>query len=93
MLLHSLRQDVLSANLELVSRGLVLYSFGNASGISRQEGLVVIKPSGVPYERLTPESMVVVDLDANAHRNPEYRKINPQMALPALVDELLSPPG
>jgi L-ribulose-5-phosphate 4-epimerase len=63
MLLESLRQQVLEANLELVRRGLVLYTFGNASGISRSDGLVVIKPSGVPYEDLKPEHMVVTDLD------------------------------
>jgi L-ribulose-5-phosphate 4-epimerase len=63
MLLPELREQVLQANLELVRRGLVLYSFGNASGISRSEGLVTIKPSGVPYEELTPEHLVVTDLD------------------------------
>jgi L-ribulose-5-phosphate 4-epimerase len=63
MLLPELREQVLQANLELVRRGLVLYSFGNASGISRSEGLVAIKPSGVPYEELTPEHLVVTDLD------------------------------
>jgi L-ribulose-5-phosphate 4-epimerase len=63
MLLESLRCEVLEANLELVRRGLVIYTFGNASGISRGEGLVVIKPSGVPYEQLGPAHMVVTDLD------------------------------
>lgn len=63
MLLRSLRQEVLEANRELVSMGLVLYTFGNASGISRKDGLVAIKPSGVPYESLTPEQIAVVDLD------------------------------
>ena len=62
MLLAALREEVLAANLELVKRGLVLYTFGNVSGIARQEGLVAIKPSGVPYEELTPEHMVVTDL-------------------------------
>lgn len=62
MLLKSLREEVLEANLELVRRGLVLYTFGNASGISRGEGLVAIKPSGVPYEQLTPAHMVVTNL-------------------------------
>lgn len=60
--LARLRRDVLEANLELVRRGLVLYTFGNASGIAREEGLVVIKPSGVPYDQLKPEHMVVTDL-------------------------------
>jgi L-ribulose-5-phosphate 4-epimerase len=62
MLLKSLREEVLEANLELVRRGLVLYTFGNASGISRSDGLVAIKPSGVPYEELKPEHMVVTNL-------------------------------
>jgi L-ribulose-5-phosphate 4-epimerase len=62
MLLAELREQVLHANLELVRRGLVLYTFGNASGISRQEGLVAIKPSGVPYEALKPQDLVVTDL-------------------------------
>jgi L-ribulose-5-phosphate 4-epimerase len=47
----------------LVRRGLVLYTFGNASGLSREQGLVAIKPSGVPYEKMTPADMVIVDLD------------------------------
>jgi len=63
MLLQNLRAEVLDANLELVRRGLVLYTFGNASGISRADGLVAIKPSGVPYEDLTPAHMVVTTLD------------------------------
>jgi L-ribulose-5-phosphate 4-epimerase len=63
MRLKTLREEVLEANLELVRRGLVLYTFGNASGISREEGLVVIKPSGVPYETMKPEDLVVVDLN------------------------------
>jgi L-ribulose-5-phosphate 4-epimerase len=63
MLLQTLREEVLEANLELVKRGLVLYTFGNASGVDRQQGLVVIKPSGVDYDDLKPEHMVVTDLD------------------------------
>lgn len=63
MLLEALRNEVLAANLELVRRGLVLYTFGNASGIARAEGLVVIKPSGVPYESMTPADLVITDLE------------------------------
>ena len=63
MLLERLREEVLEANLELVRRGLVLYTFGNASGVDREQGLVVIKPSGVDYDDLKPEMMVVTDLD------------------------------
>jgi L-ribulose-5-phosphate 4-epimerase len=63
MLLKSLREEVLDANLGLVRQGLVLYTFGNASGISRDESLIAIKPSGVPYERLKPEDIVITDMD------------------------------
>jgi L-ribulose-5-phosphate 4-epimerase len=62
MLLEELRVEVLQANLELVRAGLVLYTFGNASGISREEGLVAIKPSGVPYETMQPADIVIVDM-------------------------------
>lgn len=62
MLLPRLREEVLEANLELVRRGLVLYTFGNASAISRPDGLVVIKPSGIPYEGMKPADLVVTDL-------------------------------
>lgn len=62
MLLEQLRREVLDANLELVRRDLVLYTFGNASGIDRSVGLVVIKPSGVSYDELKPEDLVVTDL-------------------------------
>jgi L-ribulose-5-phosphate 4-epimerase len=62
MILKALREEVLEANLELVRRGLVLYTFGNASGVARQEGLVVIKPSGVPYDKMTSEDLVITDL-------------------------------
>jgi L-ribulose-5-phosphate 4-epimerase len=60
--LEALRTEVLEANLELVRRGLVLYTFGNASGVSREQGLIVIKPSGVPYEKMTPADMVITDM-------------------------------
>jgi L-ribulose-5-phosphate 4-epimerase len=62
-MLDSLREEVLEANLELVRRGLALYTFGNASGFHREEGLAVIKPSGVPYEKMTPRDLVVTDLE------------------------------
>jgi L-ribulose-5-phosphate 4-epimerase len=61
--LDILKQRVLEANLELVRQGLVLFTFGNASGIDRSRGLVVIKPSGVDYAALTPSDMVVTDLE------------------------------
>lgn len=62
-MLEQLRAEVLEGNLELVRRGLVIYTFGNASAVSRAEGLCVIKPSGVPYDKMTPADMVVTDLE------------------------------
>lgn len=61
--LDRLREEVLEANLRLVRAGLVIHAFGNASGIDRDAGLVVIKPSGVPYDDLTPANLVVCDLE------------------------------
>jgi len=78
MLLQSLREEVLQANLELVRRGLVLYTFGNVSGISRADQLVVIKPSGMPYEEMEPEHMVVTGLDGKIVEG----KLKPSSDLP-----------
>ena len=64
-MLEELKQLVYEANMELPRRGLVTYTWGNVSGIDREVGLVVIKPSGVSYEALTPQDMVVVDLEGN----------------------------
>lgn len=63
MLLTSLREAVWEANLELMRRKLVTYTWGNVSGIDRETGRFVIKPSGVAYEELRPEMLVVLDLD------------------------------
>lgn len=63
MRLQTLREEVLAANLELVHRGLVLFTFGNASGFDPASGLIVIKPSGVPYDNLKPEDLVITDLE------------------------------
>jgi L-ribulose-5-phosphate 4-epimerase len=65
MLLESLRQQVLHANLEIARRGLAPHTFGNASGIDRagEQPLVVIKPSGVDYATMTPADLVITDLD------------------------------
>jgi L-ribulose-5-phosphate 4-epimerase len=65
MRLEALRSAVLEANLELVRQGLILYTFGNASGVDRESGLVAIKPSGVPYQDLKPGDLVLTDLDGN----------------------------
>lgn len=65
MKIAELKIGVLEANQEIVRQGLVVSTFGNVSGIDRERGLVVIKPSGVPYESLRPEDMVVSDLQGN----------------------------
>jgi L-ribulose-5-phosphate 4-epimerase len=82
MLLKRLREEVLEANLELVRRGLVLYTFGNVSGIDRNEGLVAIKPSGVPYDDLTPEHMVISDLKGSLVES----KLRPSSDLPTHLE-------
>lgn len=64
-MLEKLKEEVLQANLDLVKQGLVIYTWGNVSGIDREKGLVVIKPSGVSYDTMTADDMVVVDLDGN----------------------------
>ena len=64
-MLEKLKQSVLEANLELPKKGLITYTWGNVSGIDREKGLVVIKPSGVPYDELKLEHLVVVDLQGN----------------------------
>ena len=64
-MLEELKQLVYEANMELPKYGLVTFTWGNVSAIDRESGLFVIKPSGVEYEKLTPEDMVVCDLDGN----------------------------
>jgi len=64
-MLEQLKKDVCAANLDLVKYGLVVFTWGNVSGIDRASGLVVIKPSGVSYDGMHPGQMVVVDLDGN----------------------------
>ena len=64
-MLDSLKTDVLKANLDLVKHGLVIFTWGNVSGIDREKEWVVIKPSGVSYEKMTVTDMVVVDLEGN----------------------------
>lgn len=64
-MLESLKQEVLEANLDLVKRNLVILTWGNVSAIDRATGLVVIKPSGVSYDDMKSEDMVVVDMDGN----------------------------
>ncbi|MGL6167590.1 MAG: class II aldolase/adducin family protein, partial [Fusobacteriaceae bacterium] len=64
-MLDELKLKVLKANLELPKKGLVTYTWGNVSGIDRAKNLVVIKPSGVEYDNMTIDDLVVVDLDGN----------------------------
>lgn len=69
MTLDELKDAVLEANLATIRHGLVIATFGNASGVHRESGRIVIKPSGVPYERLQAEDMVLTDLDGAALSN------------------------
>lgn len=64
-MLEELKQEVYEANMELPKRGLVTYTWGNVSGIDRERGLFVIKPSGVDYDQLAPSDLVVMDLEGN----------------------------
>ena len=64
-MLEELKQKVYEANMELPKRGLVTYTWGNVSAIDRKSGLFVIKPSGVDYDTMSPDDMVVMDLDGN----------------------------
>lgn len=63
-MIEQLKQEVCDANLELIKRGIVIFTWGNVSGIDRDKGLVVIKPSGVAYDSMKPDDMVVVDLES-----------------------------
>jgi L-ribulose-5-phosphate 4-epimerase len=78
-MLKKLKEQVLRANLELPAKGLVTYTWGNVSGIDREKNLVVIKPSGVPYDQLKLEDLVVVDLDGNKVEG----KLNPSSDTPS----------
>jgi L-ribulose-5-phosphate 4-epimerase len=64
-MLESLKIDVCEANLELKRNNLIIYSWGNVSGIDRAQGIIAIKPSGVSYDTLTPDDIVLVDLEGN----------------------------
>ena len=77
-MLEELKRQVWEENLNLRSYGLITLTWGNVSGIDRQTGLVVIKPSGLPYERMQPQDMVVVDLQGNRVEG----KWNPSSDLP-----------
>lgn len=72
-MLEELKKQVCEANLELVKRGVVIYTWGNVSGIDRNQGLVVIKPSGIDYDGMKPEDMVVIDLMTGEKIEGNYR--------------------
>ena len=79
-MLEQLKEAVLAANLELPRRGLVTYTWGNVSGICRERGLVVIKPSGVSYEEMKAEDMVVLDLGQCGGRIFAHHQIHNPLA-------------
>lgn len=72
-MLEKLKEQVCEANLELVRRGVVIYTWGNVSGIDREKGLMVIKPSGVDYSVMKSEDMVVVDLTTGKTVEGKYK--------------------
>lgn len=81
MMLKELRKKVLKANLKLVEHGLVSFTWGNVSGIDRSTGLIVIKPSGVAYESMTEQDLVIVSLDGNVVEG----KLNPSTDTPTHI--------
>ncbi|MBR5826988.1 MAG: class II aldolase/adducin family protein, partial [Clostridia bacterium] len=81
-MLEELKKKVLEANLELPKYGLVTFTWGNVSGIDREKGLIVIKPSGVEYDVMTAEDMVVVDLEGNVVEG----KLNPSSDTPTHIE-------
>lgn len=72
-MLEELKRQVCEANLELVRRGVVIYTWGNVSGVDREKGVMVIKPSGVDYDGMKPEDMVVVDLATGETVEGKYK--------------------
>lgn len=81
-MLEELKEKVYKANLQLVEYGLVVLTWGNASEIDRESGLFVIKPSGVPYDKMTPDDMVVMNLDGEKVEG----KLNPSSDTPTHLE-------
>ena len=81
-MLEELKEKVFKANLLLVEYGLVVLTWGNVSGVDREKGLFVIKPSGVPYDSLTADDMVVMDLNGNKVEG----KLNPSSDTPTHLE-------
>jgi L-ribulose-5-phosphate 4-epimerase len=88
-MLEHLKEEVFEANLELPRRGLVVFTWGNVSGIDRERGLVVIKPSGVEYDRMKPGDMVVIDLDGKKVEGG----LNPSSDAPTHIELYKAFPG
>lgn len=88
-MLKELKEQVFEANLDIVKHGLVIFTWGNVSAIDRDEGLVVIKPSGVSYDMMRPEDMVVVNLDGEVVEG----KLKPSSDTPTHVVLYKSFPG
>jgi L-ribulose-5-phosphate 4-epimerase len=82
MMLEPLKERVYRANIELVKLGLVLFTWGNVSAADREKGLVVIKPSGVDYDAMRPDDMVVVDMDGKRVEG----KLHPSSDLPTHIE-------
>lgn len=80
-MLEDLKKSVFKANIDLVKHGLVIFTWGNVSGIDRDKGLVVIKPSGVSYDDMKPEDMTVVDLEGHIVEG----KLNPSSDTPTHI--------
>lgn len=81
-MLEKLKEEVYKANIELPAKGLVLFTWGNVSAIDREKNLVVIKPSGVEYDKLKPEDMVVVNLDGKVVEG----NLNPSSDTPTHIE-------
>lgn len=88
-MLEELKQRVYEANMQLPKHGLVTFTWGNVSEIDRETGYFAIKPSGVPYEELKPEDMVIVDLNGNKIEG----KYNPSSDTPTHVELYKAFPG
>ena len=73
-MLEELKKQVYEANMEMPRRGLISNTWGNVSGIDRESGYFVIKPSGVDYDKLTPDDMVVMDLEGNKNSRNRWKK-------------------
>lgn len=89
-MLDNLKREVYEANMELVTRGVVIYTWGNVSGIDRAAGLMAIKPSGVPYGDLCPEDIVLVDIESGDAVDGCYR---PSSDTPTHLELYRSFPG